>query len=646
MSTVIGDSGNSYAREDFAKPPPPKKKWIQEYLEKAPPSPQVEQPPPSEPIKLKSLEELKFNKESNNAKPFTEEEVLAKLLDPVRNGDKFNKSLKRLSWNPEPEVTSVTPPNVEDVLDFMEETNISQHEVRGVVKGVISQFLNASLSGDEYRRCRKRTHKHNNSRHNNKEKGGYRVVYKQERSAQDPPLEKISKASNVPIHSKPAFQPEDANVVLNLSLPKKVHFSEVDNFYSPDCQESFQESKSKTLSNLEILANVSTGMHLPPHYSPPENNVTAGNKIYMDNANPKQLFITSPVAKTGVTSYSPPGNVAVFSKPDLLPINKTTLSSEIGVFQPVSRMVAAPLSVSSLTAPPTIPRIVPSTSISSLGAPATLPSIGAPPVMMVTYKVDPTVSVKTPSKNPITIRPMNALAATPAANLVLKPPPQVEALPLLKQPSPPPLLPKSVVIAHTTQQYSPKDSIPIRCGPMPPTQSPPIGLPRPIPRVIVETPLSFKKSSISPNPKKILIKPAVPFLTVIQPSKLLTAAPTAKPSARKPSPILSEKGDAATDEPKRTSCSREVHNRLEKNRRAHLKKCFDDLATEVELDPKKASNLTVIRGAYKYIQVLRRKERENEHDLAHLVQSKISLKQRLEHLKSEFPGYKAESDGE
>lgn len=101
------------------------------------------------------------------------------------------------------------------------------------------------------------------------------------------------------------------------------------------------------------------------------------------------------------------------------------------------------------------------------------------------------------------------------------------------------------------------------------------------------------------------------------------------------------------DEIKRTSSTtREVHNRLEKNRRAHLKMCFDELAVECDLDPKKASNLTVIRSAYKYIMSLRRKERENEKNLATLVQEKIKRQNLLEELKREFPGYKSESDCE
>jgi len=77
-----------------------------------------------------------------------------------------------------------------------------------------------------------------------------------------------------------------------------------------------------------------------------------------------------------------------------------------------------------------------------------------------------------------------------------------------------------------------------------------------------------------------------------------------------------------------------------------LKMCFDELAIECNLDPKKTSNLTVIQSAYKFTMSLKRKDRENERNLASLVQQKIKLQQRLEEIKRELPGLKSESDGE
>uniref|UniRef100_A0ACB8ECT6 Uncharacterized protein n=1 Tax=Sphaerodactylus townsendi TaxID=933632 RepID=A0ACB8ECT6_9SAUR len=49
--------------------------------------------------------------------------------------------------------------------------------------------------------------------------------------------------------------------------------------------------------------------------------------------------------------------------------------------------------------------------------------------------------------------------------------------------------------------------------------------------------------------------------------------------------------------------TREVHNKLEKNRRAHLKECFETLKRNIpNIDDKKTSNLSVLRSALRYIQ--------------------------------------------
>uniref|UniRef100_A0A3B3URH3 Max-binding protein MNT n=1 Tax=Poecilia latipinna TaxID=48699 RepID=A0A3B3URH3_9TELE len=51
--------------------------------------------------------------------------------------------------------------------------------------------------------------------------------------------------------------------------------------------------------------------------------------------------------------------------------------------------------------------------------------------------------------------------------------------------------------------------------------------------------------------------------------------------------------------------TREVHNKLEKNRRAHLKECFETLKKNVpNVDEKKTSNLSVLRSALRYIQFM------------------------------------------
>ncbi|XP_028840668.1 MAX network transcriptional repressor b [Denticeps clupeoides] len=83
--------------------------------------------------------------------------------------------------------------------------------------------------------------------------------------------------------------------------------------------------------------------------------------------------------------------------------------------------------------------------------------------------------------------------------------------------------------------------------------------------------------------------------------------------------------------------TREVHNKLEKNRRAHLKECFETLKKNVpNVDEKKTSNLSVLRSALRYIQTLKRKEKEYEHEMERLAREKIATQQRLAELRNEL----------
>ncbi|XP_068188153.1 MAX network transcriptional repressor b [Antennarius striatus] len=83
--------------------------------------------------------------------------------------------------------------------------------------------------------------------------------------------------------------------------------------------------------------------------------------------------------------------------------------------------------------------------------------------------------------------------------------------------------------------------------------------------------------------------------------------------------------------------TREVHNKLEKNRRAHLKECFETLKKNVpNVDEKKTSNLSVLRSALRYIQTLKRKEKEYEHEMERLAREKIATQQRLAELKNDL----------
>lgn len=85
------------------------------------------------------------------------------------------------------------------------------------------------------------------------------------------------------------------------------------------------------------------------------------------------------------------------------------------------------------------------------------------------------------------------------------------------------------------------------------------------------------------------------------------------------------------------SGTREVHNKLEKHRRAHLKECFDLLKRQLPVyaNEKKASNLSILHSALCYIQALKRREIELEHEMEQLAREKIAHQQKLVVLKKE-----------
>ncbi|KAL3270837.1 hypothetical protein HHI36_021357 [Cryptolaemus montrouzieri] len=98
---------------------------------------------------------------------------------------------------------------------------------------------------------------------------------------------------------------------------------------------------------------------------------------------------------------------------------------------------------------------------------------------------------------------------------------------------------------------------------------------------------------------------------------------------RKPPPLVFRSG------------TREVHNKLEKHRRAHLKECFDILKRQLPASPdeKKTSNLNILHSAIRYIQVLREKERKLEHEMERLAREKISGQTKLALLKKDLSSH-------
>lgn len=91
--------------------------------------------------------------------------------------------------------------------------------------------------------------------------------------------------------------------------------------------------------------------------------------------------------------------------------------------------------------------------------------------------------------------------------------------------------------------------------------------------------------------------------------------------------------------------TREVHNKLEKNRRAHLKECFNFLKKSIpSLEDRRTSNLGILRGSLRYIQTLRRKEREHESEMQKLASEKIGLQGKIQALKGELQKMNIEVD--
>ncbi|GAB6030291.1 hypothetical protein CHUAL_005966 [Chamberlinius hualienensis] len=95
----------------------------------------------------------------------------------------------------------------------------------------------------------------------------------------------------------------------------------------------------------------------------------------------------------------------------------------------------------------------------------------------------------------------------------------------------------------------------------------------------------------------------------------------------------------ARNERRRTggSGTREVHNKLEKNRRAQLKKCFEQLniaISEDKAEEKKSSNLCILRSAIKAIHNLQKKERDQLAEIDQLKSDRALLGIRLDEEKA------------
>lgn len=80
-----------------------------------------------------------------------------------------------------------------------------------------------------------------------------------------------------------------------------------------------------------------------------------------------------------------------------------------------------------------------------------------------------------------------------------------------------------------------------------------------------------------------------------------------------------------------------IHNTLEKNRRAHLKECFERLQNELpQYKDKKVTNLLILNYTLKYVEQSKRKDRDYELDKQRLLKQQQQLKATLKNLISEL----------
>lgn len=610
---------------------------------------------------------------------------LSKLLDPARNGAKFNESLKRLSW-PGSLDDKATPT---DIPEVKEDLKISQNDIAPVVQSVISQFLNGSLADSDFRRSRKRSHKHANCHHRDKsgscgtsdrnKRSSSVIQYKSKNPNVESPIKnrkleaQLSEGSViVPSLKQEPAEEIDENQALNLSLPKhnqRVTFATHDRCYSTESVKSFQTSKSEVLTNLDILAHASddrTKMnitedkkHIVSNFavSQAESMRIAAKSVSSINATSqenehryyemsKNYIELTPVIRHTHREESPV-NMALPVRKEEHTFRPIIMNNSYGSHSPPLLEVArqsqfASLPSSRQTSPVCLKKTV-------------FPYSGhlshSPPLSSISYSSPLELVSSSLSHQP--------LSSTPSIPYVSSSPIQISSslTPHFKSTSP-----RLSPISHSPSQphisISPpltvlKKAEPVNFSCEKINASSmftfPVIKPKPMKSFLESTESQSKPIYTNPNPYNS--KPQL--LGSYPPAPLSDSPPNNKTStivslnSTAPRAIIEKVETNAKDEIKRTSSTtREVHNRLEKNRRAHLKMCFDELAVECDLDPKKASNLTVIRSAYKYIMSLRRKERENEKNLATLVQEKIKRQNLLEELKREFPGYKSESDCE
>ncbi|XP_076835930.1 MAX network transcriptional repressor b [Brachyhypopomus gauderio] len=236
-----------------------------------------------------------------------------------------------------------------------------------------------------------------------------------------------------------------------------------------------------------------------------------------------------------------------------------------------------------------------------------------------------------PQAVPIAVIPIPMIPTNPAGQVLHNASPMPVVTPLTTALSPPtaPLLSPAAKEAHPPPQQPHQPQRPL------------------LTHIKTEAGPPLPVSGNSPKQTQALLQPyPAPVITAQHPTPkhaLLPQPTVTSPQGQGPPPVRPNGAaleDARGMEGKRRpggAGTREVHNKLEKNRRAHLKECFETLKRNVpNVDEKKTSNLSVLRSALRYIQTLKRKEKEYEHEMERLAREKIATQQRLAELKNEL----------
>ena len=608
-------------------------------------------------------------------RPISAGQLAVQLLDPLtRGGDKFNDSLQKISTKSSLVPISGSKHSLSSTIAAAASSSssrlaandsassdvncmaapsdtlgLSKKDIGGVVQGVISQFLTGSLADVQFcsrsgssssrKRCRRGHEKcpsrsHRSSRgsdssghhhsHHRSSRIGYRHGQSGHHNDREGVLVDNTNCQNVPedysgpqakYHKSHEEFVTDAGGVLNLSLPKTGSRTAQDDFnFSLNSRVTFAaEDSCYSFENSKRSMEISKSQQM----------------YNADEALDLDIKSTAAPTTTSIISISAVEAVASHSTPAAL-LRRQSQNSYHSAFYP------------------------PEAGFRPQSSHSSLHSIAA----ATTGYIKP-VPLSTLIKAQASLSPQGSPSPSPPSFAALQQPPVSISAPV------------NLIVKPTAVHVSEPTAViqtPQHCGSSRYNQK--IAVEKYSTRFL-STPGAVKQYSTTPPPDLIPTKRTSPVTTLSQPkaikiasadSKPLTAAKIAgsPPSssnrrgnniADKAADKTAEKSDKSADNSsiisgvKAVTSTRELHNQLEKNRRAQLKLCFEELASECQIDPKtKASNLTVIRSAYKVIMGLRRDERENEKEIANLAEEKIKLTQRLEELRRKLPDFKLAED--